>query len=186
MAAGAEWRTLPIEYGDLAPDFTPVAELLVEYFTDVGIYTTAKLLETSLLVQRHNANEVFATMLWDVQPMWEAGTWTDYTPPHSLRWGPLWNLWVTSNGEEGEEPPAGVRRLVELAQMRVQAVPGSAEDAALYDEIMQIHKDNTYLIGMAENVGYVLVTDAAMRNVPIQGQAIAGNNSGEQMFYADE
>ncbi len=44
----------------------------------------------------------------------------------------------------------------------------------------------TYLIGMAENVGYVLVTDAAMRNVPIQGQAIAGNNSGEQMFYASE
>ena len=186
LAPNGEPFTLPIEYADFAPDFTPVAELLVEYFTDVDINTTAKLLESSLLQQRYNANEVFATMLWDVQPMWEAGTWTDYTPPHSLRWGPLWNQWVTSNGEEGEEPPAEVRRLVELAQMRVQAVPGSAEDAALYDEIMQIHKDNTYFIGLAENVGYVLVTDAAMRNVPIQGQAIAGNNSGEQMFYASE
>ena len=186
LAPNGEPFTLPIEYADFAPDFTPVAELLVEYFTDVGINTTAKLLESSLLGQRYNANEVFATMLWDVQPMWEAGTWTDYTPPHSLRWGPLWNQWVTSNGEEGEEPPAAVRRLVELARMRVQAVPGSAEDAALFDEIMQIHRDNNYIIGMAENVGYVLVTDAAMRNVPIQGQAIAGNNSGEQMFYTSE
>ena len=57
---------------------------------------------------------------------------------------------------------------------------------ALADEIFQIHYDNIWILNIAEKVGYVLVTDAAMRNVPIAGQAIAGNNSGEQMFYASE
>lgn len=126
--------SLPIEYGGLTPDFTPMAELLIECFTDVGITTTARLLETSLLVPWHNTNEVFATMPWDVQPMWEAGTWTDYTPLHSLRWRPFWNQWGTSNGEVGEEPPAAIQRLIEVHPGRGAAVPAARDDWALTEE----------------------------------------------------
>ncbi len=186
------WRLAPdgkpfvftIEHADHAPDIGPVGELLVEYFRDVGLNSTLKILETSLWSSRLNANEMYATIIWNVQPMWPAGTWTDYTPRNT--WAPLWMTWMNTNGEEGEEPPAPVQRIIELQQGRVQAIPGSAEDTALYDEIYQTLVDNVYLIAIAEKVGYVLVTDAAMRNVPIQGQAIAGNNSGEQMFYASD
>ena len=116
--------------------------------------------------------------------MWRDDTWDDYTI--ITRVSTEWRRWVRSNGESGLEPPASVKRLVEIHQERIAAIPASEEDLALAEEIYQIHYDNLWVLPIAEKVGYVLVTDAAMRNVPIAGQAIAGNNSGEQMFYASE
>lgn len=65
-------------------------------------------------------------------------------------------------------------------------MPASEEDLSLKEEQYQLHYDNVWIFNLAEKVEYVLVTDTAMRNVPIAGQAIAGNNSGEQMFYASK
>ena len=175
---------IPIEHADHAPDIGPVAELLTEYFQDVGIKTTLKQIEPSLWGQRRNAGELQATLIWSVQPMWRNGTWTDYLPRN--HWAHTWQTWLDTNGESGEEPPPEVLRLIEVHQGRVQAIPASPEDLALTEEMYQIHYDNVFVFNIAEKVGYVLVTDAAMRNVPIAGQAIAGNNSGEQMFYASE
>ena len=175
---------LPIEHADHAPDIGPVAELLTEYFQEVGIKTSLKQIDPSLWSQRLNANEMQATLIWSVQPMWKNGTWTDYLP--RSHWGHNWRVWMDTNGEGGEEPPDAVKRLIEVHQGRVKAIPSSPEDIALTEEMYQIHHDNVYIFNIAEKVGYVLVTDAAMRNVPIAGQAIAGNNSGEQMFYTSE
>ncbi len=175
---------IPIEHADHAPDIGPVAELLTEYFQEVGIKTTLKQIEPSLWSQRLNAGEMQATLIWSVQPMWKNGTWTDYLP--RSHWAHEWRIWLDTNGESGEEPPAEVKRIIEIHQGRVQAIPASAEDVDLTEEMYQIHHDNIFIFNIAEKVGYVLVTDAAMRNVPIAGQAIAGNNSGEQMFYTSE
>lgn len=174
--------TIPIEHADHAPDIGPVAELLTEYFRDVGLNTTLKKIEPSLWSQRRNAGELYATLIWSVQPMWKNGTWTDYLPTNM--WAPEWTMWMNSGGENGMEPPAPVKRIIELHQGRVSAIPSSPEDEALTEELYQIHHDNVYVFNIAEKVGYVLVTDAAIRNVPVAGQAIAGNNSGEQMYYA--
>ncbi len=181
LAPNGDPFVIPIEFQDAAPDIAPVSELLVEYFNDVGINANAKLLESTLLGSRQNANELFATIIWNVQPMWPNGTWTDYLPYN--RWAPTWFTWMNTSGAEGEEPPDPVKKIIELERGRVQAIPGSDEDKALYAEIYQILQDNIFFIAIAEKVGYVLLTDAAMGNVPTAGQAIAGNNSGEQMFY---
>ncbi len=175
---------IPLEVADHAPDMLPVAELLVEYFQAAGIKTTLKNIEPSFWGELFGANELQATLLWSVTPMWRDDTWDDYTV--ITRVSTEWRRWSQSNGESGVEPPASIQRLIEIHQERIAAIPGSAEDMALADEIFQIHYDNIWILNIAEKVGYVLVTDAAMRNVPIAGQAIAGNNSGEQMFYASE
>ncbi len=175
---------LHFEVADHAPDMLPVAELMVEYFQEAGIKTNLKKLEPSYWGELFGANGLQATLLWSVQPMWRDDTWDDYTI--ITRVSTEWRRWVNSNGESGLEPPASVQRLVEIHQERIAAIPASEEDLALAEEIYQIHYDNLWVLPIAEKVGYVLVTDAAMRNVPIAGQAIAGNNSGEQMFYASE
>ena len=175
---------LNFEVADHAPDMLPVAELLTEYFQDAGIKTNLKKIEPSYWGELFGANGLQATLLWSVQPMWRDDTWDDYTI--ITRVSTEWRRWVRSNGESGLEPPASVKRLVEIHQERIAAIPASEEDLALAEEIYQIHYDNLWVLPIAEKVGYVLVTDAAMRNVPIAGQAIAGNNSGEQMFYASE
>ena len=183
---GPDGKTLvfPIVHAGHAPDFALVAELLTEYFQAAGIKTTLKQIEPSLWGQRVKAEEMQATLLWTVQPMWRNGTWDDYTLITRLT--TEWRKWVESNGESGEEPPAALQRLLGAHQGRIAAFPASEEDLALTEEIYQIHYDNVWVFNLAEKVGYVLVTDAAMRNVPIAGQAIAGNNSGERMFFASE
>lgn len=174
---------IPIEYADHAPDIGPVAELLVEHFKEVGIMSTSKLIDSSLLGQRVNANEIRASIIWSVQPMWPNATWTDFVPNN--RWGPLWRTWYNSGGEDGVEPPDAVKRLYELHEGRIAAIPASEEDLSFRDEIYQIHHDNIFVFNIAEKVKYALVTNAKMRNVQTAGQAIGGNNSGEQMFYAE-
>lgn len=174
---------LPIETASYAPDVPVVSELLVEHFKQIGINTTFKLVDSSLAGQRIDANEAQATVIWSVQPMWRNGTWTDYTP--TGRWGRLWETWYRSNGEEGEEPPAEVKRIFELHEGRIAAAPASEEDKALADELYQIHYDNIYVFNIAEQVRYALVTNAKLGNVPSGGQAIGANNSGEQFFYKE-
>ena len=174
---------IPIDYADNAPDIGPVSELIVEHFKEIGIKTTLKQVDTSLLSQRSNANEVQARVFWSVEPMWPNGTWTDYVPTN--QWAPMWRTWYNSGGSDGIEPPDPVKRLYELHEGRIQAIPASDEDLALKDEIYQIHHDNIYVINIAEKVNYALVTHAKMGNVQSSGQAIGANNSGEQMFYRE-
>ena len=70
--------------------------------------------------QRADANELQATVIWSVQPMWANGTWTDYTPTN--RWATNWRTWYNTSGAEGEEPPAAVQRIYELQEGRVRAM----------------------------------------------------------------
>ncbi len=111
------------------------------------------------------------------------GTWTDYVPAN--RWGLLWRRWYNANGEEGEAPPEAVKRLYEIHEGRVQAIPASDEDKALTEELYALHHDNIFIFNIAERVNYPLVTKAKLDKVQIAGQAIGSNNSGEQFFYRE-
>lgn len=174
---------IPIEFADNAPDIGPVGELLVEHFKDVGINATLKQVDSSLLSQRAEANELQATIFWSVQPMWRDGTWTDYVP--TTRWGTEWQKWYNTGGTKGEEPPDQVKRLYEVHEGRIQAIPASDEDKALTEELYQLHHDNIFIFNFAERVNYALVTNPKLGNIQIAGQAIGSNNSGEQFFYKE-
>jgi peptide/nickel transport system substrate-binding protein len=43
--------------------------------------------------------------------------------------------------------------------------------------------DNLWMLNIVDNVNYVLITNPKLGNVQQSGQAIAADNSGEQMFY---
>jgi peptide/nickel transport system substrate-binding protein len=181
MAPNGEPFEIFIETADYAPDIIPVGELLVEQLKDVDLRVTFKVLDGSLMGQRMLANEHFATIIWSVQPMWPNGTWTDYLP--TQQWGRQWQLWYTSGGVEGEEPPDPVKRLYEIQTGRIQTLPGSDEDEALTEEMYKVHHDNVYIFNIAENVKYALIVDANLGNVQTSGQAIGADNSGEQFYF---
>jgi peptide/nickel transport system substrate-binding protein len=183
LGPDGETFVIPIECANHAPDIIPVCELLVEHFKEISIKSTLNVIDGTLMGQRAGANELQASVIWSVQPMWANGTWTDYMPTD--RWGRNWSIWYNTSGAEGEEPPDPVKRIYELQKGRIQAVPGSDEDKALYAEIFQIHHDNIYIFNIAEKVRYALITNSKLGNVPIGGQAIGGNNSGEQFFYKE-
>lgn len=62
--------------------------------------------------------------------------------------GLSYNLWLTTGGKEGTEPPADMKRLYELAQQFKTLIPGSPEYVKVGQEIGDIHMKNMYVIGI--------------------------------------
>ena len=174
---------LPMFSNPIAPDMIPVNELVAEMWTDIGIKVAMTGIEGSLWGQRIAANEAQVINIWNVEPMWRSGGWTDFTTGNNE--APLWNLWRTSGGEQGEEPPTEIKRLYELGVLINTVYPGTPEDIAYYDEIWQIHYDYIYQMPIAEKVKQPLIINSNIGNVAIDGTAVAVNIGGEQLFYRD-
>lgn len=138
-------------------------------------------MDSGAAFELYDTNKAAAFVIHSATPLWADNLWNDYMP--GWRWAKAWQVWHDTAGAEGEEPAAFVQRIYELAEGRIGALPGSDEDKALYAEIRQIHYDNLIFLNVAEQVRYALVTNADLGNVPHAGQAIGGNNSGEQFFY---
>jgi peptide/nickel transport system substrate-binding protein len=163
-----------------------VADLVgTQLRNNLGLDVQVKQIEAGLWGTRGAANELQLTIIWDVQPMWPDGTWVDYTltEANNVR---LWHQWRTSGGKEGEEPPAEVKELWRLAEVRNQSVPRSEEDDAAYAAIRQLHFDNLWIFPVAEQVNYALITSTRLGNVPISGQAIGADYSGEQFYFVEQ
>ena len=174
--------TFLIEHGAHAPDIAPAAELVAVQLKDIGLKVQVKQLESSLWGQRAAANDLQATILWDVQPMWADGTWTDYAPGQA-GWAPLWQQWHDTNGQQGEEPPAAAKELYTIMENRSKAVPYSDEDKQLVDELYKNYSENSWILPLAEKVNYAMVVSNKLGNMPISGQAIGADYSGEQFFF---
>lgn len=170
-----------IEHGANASDIAPASELVVAHLKKVGIKASVKQNDSQLMGQRIAANEVQAYIIWDVQPMWLEGTWTDYTPTNS--WAPLWTLWYNTGGKQGEEPPAAVKDLWRINEGRIKAIPFSSDDKKLVEELYKSYAANLWILPLAEKVNYAMVSSTKLGNMPTSGQAIGADYSGEQFFF---
>jgi len=63
-----------------------------------------------------------------------------------------WASWKASNGAEGSEPPESVKRLWTLAESFIQQPLGSAESSRLGKEIVDIHIQELFKIGIVSEV----------------------------------
>jgi peptide/nickel transport system substrate-binding protein len=139
-----------------------------------------KVIDASLLGERRAANELKAHTLWNHQPpLWWGAIW-DVIPTH---WGPLWQMWLASGGESGEEPPEEVKQLVELIE---QSLVVSYDDRQrVIEEHSQIMYDNIFILYVVDKAKYPTIAAKNLRNVPHSGFAINASFSGEQFFYAE-
>jgi peptide/nickel transport system substrate-binding protein len=173
---------IPIEHGAHAPDIGPGAELVAQHLIKVGLKTTVKAIDSNLWGTRTAANEIQATFIWDVQPMWADNTWTDYALDNKS--APLWNLWFTSGGKQGEEPPAAAKALyTDILNGRNQAVPYSDADKKLSADMYKNYGENVWIFPLAEKVNYAMVVSQKLGNMPKSGQAIGADYSMEQFFF---
>jgi len=132
---------IPFEMANRTPEMQPTCELVVEHFKAVGLKTTMKMIDSGLRAERSNANELKATIERNTQPNW----WQRHTGWYMPReWGRLWEVWRTSGGEQGEEPPDEVKEFLELAASTMVVTPEerdmviAAMDKLLYDNIFFI------------------------------------------------
>ncbi len=64
----------------------------------------------------------------------------------------LWAEWVSSDGASGIEPPADALELYDLAAQFQQYPLGSAESDVVGAQIVEIHVDNLWKIGIAGDI----------------------------------
>lgn len=180
----------------VVPVFGPwpdVAQLIAKDWEKVGIKTNVQVRERSLHFQMRQANELQAE-IWNQDTAGFPFTGTPKYDPRTLlygtiTWGPLWKQWYDTNGKEGVEPPAEVKKIVELIDKGKTV--GPEEQAKIAQEIFKIWVDNMFEIG---TVGLtpmdqgVCVINAKMRNVPTTlakdwPLRTPGNARTEQFFY---
>ncbi len=176
-----------MEIAEISPDMTPTAELLAEYFGDVGIRTDVRQISAELRGQRVSANEVQATLNWMPEPQWRDEVKNEYLPGQYWQMaGPEWGAWFTSDGESGVEPPEPIQRMYELHSIRQRYPSRSAEDAAAMEEIYEIHAEQLYYIWLVGDVSDPLIVPENLRNVPHGGWSLEASHSGEQYFFVNE
>lgn len=180
--------TVPI--ANVFGPWTVVGELLVDYWSEVGLRATIDVLERSLLTER------LGTFEWDIS------IWTnDYaltpdvdatrllpTPPYFSAFGP-WHQWFETGGARGEAPPEGSpeRRAYELYE-QARTVPDPERRVELMKELVELNSEQLWNIGTVGGVDHVVIVKKNFRNVPEKAhsdwlQLTPGNTWPEQYFW---
>ena len=106
-----------------------------------------------------------------------------------LTTGPLFKKWYETSGKEGMEPPAPIKKTVELIDTARTVGPDGQVKAA--QEIYRIWADNAYTlgtVGLTPMIQGVVVVNTRFRNVPTTlgndwPLRSPGNARPEQFFF---
>ncbi len=171
--------TILIEHQAPAADIGPAAELAAQYLNAVGIKTTVKKLESNAYGAKSAANELQAHVDWSHDQGWN----NDWTEGDASRAGTMWNLWFTTRGKQGIEPPAWIKKAYELDKARWISVSGSDEYNKLVDQGSAWERENLPYINFVENVKYPMIAKKNLQNMAVAGFAIGNNFQGVQLFF---
>jgi peptide/nickel transport system substrate-binding protein len=170
MKVGSDgFRTAPdgkpfsilFETQDASEDFIPMTELIAEYWKKVGINTTVKKEDGTLIGQR--GNEIQAGTGWPVVDMWHFAAWSDYLPGD---YGRLWQEWYRTQGKQGEEPPAEIKQLITNHENFMAARPGTQPFRDAIGAILDQHKEQLWFYIPVEESYYPTFFTPRMQNVP--------------------
>ena len=158
-------------------DHGPVAQLAAQFWNKIGIKTTVKPLTGALWGPKVNANELQATVLFDVSTLW-------YYQAYGFDlWGSLWNTWRTSGGKQGEEPPQAVKDMYTKTASIMDVVPADGKKVA--KECEKMVYDNVWYFPISINHKQPRIENKKLGNLTSDELAfsIAQTLSMEQAFY---
>jgi len=152
-----------------------VNELVVKQWKALGIMVEMKQIEHSLMRTRQLANQLQATILWS-------------NDQGNIRFqlqneAPLWELWIQTEGKEGEEPPVSVKRMYELERLKWQAVPHSPEHEKICQEMDTLKYENIWRIGMVKDNLLMPIVNSKLRNIPHTGYCFSSVFGLVQAFF---
>ena len=129
-------------------------ELVQGYWGDAGVNVTIREISTDDYRSQAGAGEFSVTTWRDAN---RAGPTISqspfmFVPPFGDRWQPGtgfgWAQWHETNGAEGIEPPADVKRLYEITESFKTATLGTAASNKIGKEVADIHLKNLWKIGL--------------------------------------
>jgi peptide/nickel transport system substrate-binding protein len=178
VPAFAEWRD--------------IAQLVAKDWEKVGVKVVVQIRERALHFKMREANEL-QTEMWNEDTTafpYTGNAKVDVRNSPILTTGPLFKQWYETKGKEGMEPPAPIKRIVELVDQARTVGPDGQVKAA--QEIYRLWADNLYeigTIGLTPMVQGVVVANTRFRNVPTTlgndwPLRSPGNARVEQFFFA--
>lgn len=145
-----------------------MGEILTKYFEEAGLKTTYKKVDQTLGDEMIAGNE---HSVW-LQPceVMNPSVRPDNLVPikTNLAWYGAFGSWY-NNGRTGDiEPPAEIVAILD-AYDDMRAATTMEEVDANAQKILDLHKDNTWVIGYASPKPYVAVTAKTLKNFPEEG-----------------
>lgn len=165
-------------------------ELVADYWTAVGVKTDVNVLARQLFYQRKSA------LMHDVNVWFGAD---EQNPLLDPRWffpwkdesnqGIAYAAWFRSNGKKGETPPPAIRQCMELYR-QIELTPDPAQQRKLFMQIIELNRQNLWVIGTIGQVPILYIVNDSFRNVPdkaISGWQFRGPaNTAPECYAIDE
>jgi peptide/nickel transport system substrate-binding protein len=167
------------------------AQLISKDWEKVGVKTVVQLRERALHFKMRDANELQVEM-WNEDTTafpFTGNAKADVRNQPILTTGPLFKQWYDTKGKEGVEPPAPIKKIVELVDTARTVGPDGQIKAA--QEIYRIWADNVYeigTVGLTPMVQGVVVVNTRLHNIPTTlgndwPLRSPGNARPEQFFF---
>ncbi|WP_204112455.1 ABC transporter substrate-binding protein [Shimia biformata] len=144
-------------------------QIITDNWRDIGVKLIMRPLERDILRNRVYAGNAMAAVWFG----WDHGLVQPHTPPvfavpmqqEFFAW-PKWGQYYQTHGTAGEPPdmPAAVR-LMELGEAWKKA-PTSTDRSRIWQEIVDIHADQVYAIGILAEAPQPVVVSHRLKNVP--------------------
>lgn len=146
-----------------------VHELVRDYWAAVGVRIELKEVSTEVYrAQAAGNNHDIA--VWggggtDTVGVVSGLSNTRLAPPFREGYAVEWAKWLETGGAEGTEPPADAKRVYEVVGELYFNPVGSDRHQELVREMVDLHKDNTWLIGVVGDVPAPVVKTNRVGNV---------------------
>ena len=158
--------TLQLETSSTFGGTSRLFEMVAAYWTAVGVETKVKTMARELFEERINAR------LFDVTSWIGSG---EIIPVIDPRWylpyngGSFYGLdyvrWFRTEGVEGARPPPAMVQCMDLFR-QVQRAVDDAEQIRLFRKIIDLNRENLWVIGTVGQVPPIFIVHESFRNVP--------------------
>ncbi|MDF1715919.1 MAG: ABC transporter substrate-binding protein [Antarcticimicrobium sp.] len=170
-------------------------QIITDTWREIGVKLVMRPLDRDILRNRVFAGSSMASVWYG----WDNGIPQPYTSPdylaprqqEFLAW-PKWGQFYQTGGEAGEPPDmAPAQRLMDLAHDWEQASTDDERSAA-WREMLQIHADQVFGIGILAEAPQPIVVNKRLRNVPEKGLwawdpgAHFGIHRPDEFFFAND
>ncbi len=173
-------------------NWTDVGQLAVEQWGKVGVKAHVEVRERALAFQMRDTNDLMVE-IWNEDTTGFPFSGQPKMDPRSnpaLTFGPLFRKWYETNGAEGMEPPAEIKKLVELIDKG--KVSGREDQIKIAQELFKVWADNIWeigTVGLTPMIQGVVVVNNNLRNVPETAGndwplRTPGNTRPETFFFA--
>jgi len=163
-------KTLEIILEHIEKPGTPKAdalELVKKYWEDIGIKILLKSEDRSLFEERSKAGEVEMTAwgwgrsIIPIDPERYLGE------EHCGCWACPYGLWYLTGGEKGTEPPADhpIWKVWEMWE-KARSAPTLEEADSYIKKLVDVHKENVWVIGLVGEWTKPIIVKENLRNVP--------------------